>query len=265
MTGTSTVLITGASSGIGREMATWYASRGHTVLAAARRLARLEALSERCAGIVPVALDVSDSAATAATIESLDDEHGGIDVIIANAGVGFPTPGDRARWTEVEALLQVNVNGAAATLTAILPRMVQRGRGRIAGVSSVARHAGLGAYSGYCGSKAFLSIFLQSLRVDLVGTGVSVTCIEPGFVKSEMSDKIEGRAPMPFIAETATAADVFCRAVERGARTIAYPRVHAVASRALRWLPSFAYEPLARRASQPQRELHALDTAKNED
>lgn len=246
-------------------MAKWYAAHGSKVLAAARRLQRLEALAQSCPGIVPVALDVSDSAKTAAAIESLDDAHDGIDVVIANAGVGSPTPGDCAHWSEVEAMLRVNVNGAAATLTAILPRMVQRGHGRIAGVSSVARHAGLGAYSGYCGSKAFLSMFLQSLRVDLRGTGVTATCIEPGFVKSEMSDKIEGRAPMPFIAPTETAADVFCRAVERGARTVAFPRVHSVASRALGWLPWFAYEPLARRASEPQRELHALNSRDRRD
>ncbi len=244
-------------------MAKWFAARGVEVLAAARRTDRLAELAKECEGIVPVALDVSNTAETVERIQALDDEHGGIDLVIANAGVGFPTPGDRARWSEVDAVLQVNVMGAAATLTAILPRMVERGRGHVVGVSSVGGYAGLGAYSCYCGSKAFMSTFLQSLRVDMHGTEIKVTCIEPGFVKSEMSDKIQGRAPMPFIAQTDTAADVFCRGIERGARVVAYPRIHAVASRAASWVPPFIYEPLARRASEPQRELHAL-SAKDE-
>ena len=254
-----TALITGASSGIGRAMAKWWAGRGTTVIAAARRMERLEALAQECEGIVPVAIDVSNTAQTVATIEALDDAHGGLDLVIANAGVGDPTPGDTAAWAEVERVLQVNVMGAAATLTAILPRMVKRDRGQIVGVSSIASRVGLGAYSCYSGSKAFLAMFLSSIRVDLHGTNVRVTCIEPGFVRSEMSDRIEGHAPMPFRAETEDAADVFCRAILRGARTVSYPRIHAVATRALAWVPAPLLEPIARRASEPQRRMLQLE------
>src|SRR5205823_3266044 len=112
--------------------------------------------------------------------------------VIANAGVGDLTPAHLATWAMVERVLRVNVTGAAATVTAVLPRMVRRGRGHVVGISSVAAYKGLGACSSYSGSKAFFSTFLESLRVDLHGTGVRVTCIEPGFVKSEMSDRLEG-------------------------------------------------------------------------
>ncbi|MEW6431085.1 MAG: SDR family NAD(P)-dependent oxidoreductase [Myxococcota bacterium] len=250
-----TALITGASSGIGREMALWWARRGTKVYAAARRTSLLEELAKQGEGnIEPVALDVSKESETVRRIQSLDEAVGGLELVIANAGVGGATPGDLATWEQVEAVLKVNVSGAAATLTAVLPRMVRRGKGHVVGVSSAAGYFGAGAYSSYCASKAFLSVFLQSLRVDLVGTGVKVTTIEPGFVKSEMTDKNVGRVPMPFRAETHVAADTFCRAIARGARTVSYPRVHAISSKLISLVPSPIFEPLARKASEPQRQ-----------
>ena len=246
-------LITGASSGIGREMALWWAKRGTRVYAAARRTELLEALASESDGrIEPVPLDVTDGDEVARRVQDLDAACGGLDLVIANAGVGDPTPARTSSWGMVQRVLDVNVIGAAATLTAVLPRMVERNRGHVVGVSSVAAYVGLGAYSCYSGSKAFLSTFLQSLRVDLVGTDVRVTCIEPGFVKSAMTARVEGRAPMPFIADTDVAADKFCRAILRGTRTIAYPRVHAIPARLMRWIPAPIYEPLAQRASRPQ-------------
>jgi short-subunit dehydrogenase len=264
MTAYRTALVTGASSGIGQALALWFHARGTKVLAAARRIDRLQALAQAHEGIVPVELDIAREDETVARMQSLDDEHGGIDLVIANAGVGGPTPGDLATWREVEAVLRVNVTGTAATITALLPRMVKRGRGHVVAVSSCAGYVGLGAYSSYSASKAFVSTFMQSLRVDLVRTGVKVTCIEPGFVKSEMSARVEGHAPMPFIAETDVAADVFGRAILRGARTIAYPRVHAIASRAIACIPQPIYEPLARRASESQRRMLELESPDRE-
>ncbi len=251
-----TALITGASSGIGRAMALWWARRGTKVYAAARRTALLDELAQAGQGAIePVALDVSKEAEAVARIQALDEQVDGLDLVIANAGVGDATPADLASWAHVEAVLRVNVTGAAATLTAVLPRMVQRGRGHVVGVSSVAGYFGAGAFSSYSASKAFLSVFLQSLRVDLRGTGVKVTTVEPGFVKSEMTAKNNGAIPMPFIAETDDAADRFCQAIARGARTVAYPRVHAVSSRVISLVPAPLFEPIARRASEPQRRL----------
>lgn len=251
-----TALVTGASSGIGREMALWWAKRGTKVYAAARRASLLDELAKQGEGnIEPIALDVSKEAESVQRIQELDARIGGLELVIANAGVGGATPGDLASWEQVEAVLKVNVSGAAATLTAVLPRMVQRGKGHVVGVSSVAGYFGAGAYSSYSASKAFLTVFLQSLRVDLIGTGVKVTTIEPGFVKSEMTDKNVGAVPMPFRAETHVAADKFCRAIARGARSIAYPKVHAISSKFISLVPSPIYEPLARKASEPQRQL----------
>lgn len=257
-----TALITGASSGIGKEMALWWAKRGTKVYAAARRTALLDELAKQGEGnIEPIALDVAKTAETVARIQELDSRLGGLELVIANAGVGHPTPADTSSWEQVEAVLRVNVSGAAATLTAVLPRMVERKKGHVVGVSSVAGYVGLGAFSAYSGSKAFFSVFLQSLRVDLVGTGVKVTTIEPGFVKSEMTARIEGKAPMPFIADTHVAVDKYCRAIARGARSIAYPRVHALSSKFISIVPAPIYEPLARKASEPQRQMLIAENA----
>lgn len=258
-----TVFITGASSGIGHAMALWWAKRGARVFAAARREKQLEALAAAGDGrIVPLSLDVSREAEATARLRALDDEVGGLDLVIANAGVGDPTPARKAEWEHVERVLRVNVSGAAATLTAVLPRMVARDRGHVVGVSSVAGYTGLGAYSAYCASKAFLSTFLESLQVDLRGTSVRATCIEPGFVKSEMTARIEGRAPMPFMASTEDAAERYCKAIVRGARRYAYPRVHAAGSRLIASVPRAIFEPLAQRASEPQRALFDEEQAR---
>lgn len=247
------VLITGASSGIGRGMALWFAKRGATVWATARRTKNLDELAAEGDGrIKPIAMDVSKEAETVEAIQRIDEECGGLDLVVANAGVGGGTPAHLADWPMVEKVLRTNVMGAAATITAVLPRMVQRGRGHVAGVSSVAGYSGLGCYSSYNGSKAFFSVFLESLSIDVHGTGVKVTCIEPGFVKSEMSDKLEGHAPMPFRATTEAAVERYCKAIMAGKRRIAWPRVHALGSAALRWIPSPVLEPLAKNASKPQ-------------
>ena len=250
------VLITGASSGIGREVAIWFAKRGATVYAAARRTSMLEELAAGGHGkIVPMALDVSKEQATVDAIQALDDECGGLDVVMANAGIADITPAHNTTWPMVDRMLKVTVSGAAATLTAVLPRMVKRGRGRIVGVSSIAANRGLGAYSCYSASKAFLSVFMESLRVDLSGTPIKVICIEPGFVKSEMSDLIEGKAPMPFKMATDIAAAKIGRAIVSGKRVSSFPWQHAWASSAIGLVPSVIYEPLAKKASKPQLDM----------
>lgn len=247
------VLITGASSGIGRGMALWWARRGATVWATARRTKNLDELAARGKGrIKPVAMDVAQETETVAKLQEIDAQCGGLDLVIANAGLGDPTPAQLSDWPRVERVLRTNVTGAAATITAVLPRMVERGRGHVVGVSSVASYASLGAYSCYCGSKAFLTKFLECLRIDVHGTPVKVTIIEPGFVKSEMSDKLEGRAPRPFMATTDAAVERFGRGILRGARCIVFPKVHGVVSSSLNLMPWAIREPLSKKVSRTQ-------------
>ena len=248
-----TALVTGASSGLGRGLALWYARQGVRVYAAARRRENLEALAQeaRAAGghLEPVELDVSQGDETVARIRELDDACGGLELIIANAGFGQDSPAKRIQWESVRQTLGVNVTGAAATLCAVLPRMVERGRGHVVGVASLAAFRGLPRQAAYSGSKAFLHIFMESLRVDLRGTGVGVTCVYPGFVKSEMTS--QNKFPMPFLLETEDAVARMAGAIARGEAEYAFPWQMAGVLGVVKRLPNPLYDALARKARTP--------------
>ncbi|MDM7924652.1 MAG: SDR family NAD(P)-dependent oxidoreductase [bacterium] len=245
------VLITGASSGIGREMAVWWARKGCRVYAAARRRDRLDALAAEFPGLVePVILDVSDAAAVVDRVRAMDGACGGLDAVVANAGVSVHAPADLAEWEPVAQVLRVNVLGAAATLSAIAPRMAARRRGHLAGVSSAACHVPLGVNGAYAASKAFLSMFVRSMRVDMRGTGVKVTLVEPGFVRSEMTAAAKHT---PLIVDADRAADRFCSAIERGDRLVRFPKIHSAATIAAGHLPAWALERIGRRTMESRR------------
>jgi short-subunit dehydrogenase len=182
-----TALLTGASSGLGRGLALWLARHEVKVYAAARRLEQLEALAKEAGpNIVPLKLDVSDADGTFAAVQKLDAECGGLELVIANAGVGEDTRPKKLKWDSVSRMMQVNVSGATATLCGALPGMIERGRGHVVGISSLAGLVPLPASSVYCATKAYLGMFLESLRLDVERYGLHVTSIHPGFVKSEM-------------------------------------------------------------------------------
>jgi short-subunit dehydrogenase len=239
-------LITGASSGLGRGLAAWFANRGTRVFAAARRTELLESLRQQYpAAIEPVEMDVAQAAPTIERIRALDQSCGGLDLVIANAGVGEDTHAKHLRWEAVERIIEVNVKGAAATLSAALPAMVERGRGHLVGVSSIAAFRGLPGSAAYCASKAFVGIFLEGLRVDLAGTGVLVTSLHPGFVKTEMTAK--NRFQMPFLLEVEEAVTQMGEAIERGQAVRLFPWPLAMAMQAMKAMPSALYQQVARR------------------
>ena len=233
-----TALITGASSGLGRGLAAWFARRGTRVFAVARRLENLNALrdeAQAAGGVVePVRLDVADYQATLEKVRAIDDECGGLDLVVANAGVGEETPGWQFDWEKAEQVLQVNVMGAAATLSAVLPRMVERNQGHLVGVSSISSFRGMPKMAAYSGSKAFLSTFLESLRVDLVGTGVAVTAIHPGFVRTEMTAK---NKLMPLVIEAEDASERMAKAIMRRDGEFSFPTPTALAGKTLAMIP----------------------------
>jgi short-subunit dehydrogenase len=247
-------LVTGASSGLGASFAQQLVARGYRVYAAARRKDLLKQLEEKTkGGVVAVELDVKDTHRTVEVIQRLDSECGGFELCIANAGVNYPTPADTAEWSQVEHVLQVNVMGAAATLSAVAPLMAKRGVGRIAGISSLAAHLGLSVNSAYSGSKAFLSTFMKCMQSDFSGSNISVTIVEPGFVKSELTQKIEKHVSMPFIAEADVATAFFLNAIFKGQRMVRYPRVHALGVQALKLLPDAVFQKASKKASRSQR------------
>nr|BDT37011.1 SDR family NAD(P)-dependent oxidoreductase [Myxococcus sp. MH1] len=244
-----TALVTGASSGLGRGLALWLARRGLRVFAAGRRVPQLQALAAEAqaagATVEPVELDVSRAELLMEKLRELDSECGGLDLVIANAGVGGVTHGKRLEWDKVRSIIDTNVTGAVATLTAVLPSMVERRRGHVVGISSLAAHRGLAGHAAYSASKAFLATFMESLRVDLAGTGVCVTCIFPGFVKSEMT--AANHFPMPFLMETDAAVELMGSAILRGETEVSFPWQLAIPSRLAKVLPNPLFDAAARR------------------
>lgn len=243
------VFITGASSGLGRGLALHYARAGATVHAAARRGAELEALvAESARGaapgrVVPVVLDVTHADAQVAAIERAQEDAGGaLDLVIANAGVGAPTRGKRMEWREVKRILDLDVTAACVTLAAALPAMVERGAGTVVAMSSLAAFRGLPGSAAYCAGKAALRVFMESLRVDLRGTGVRALTILPGWVKTELT--ASNRFRMPLLMELDDAVAVMAKGIARGDAELGFPPPMAAAARALGALPRAIYEPL---------------------
>src|ERR1700751_4367571 len=184
-----TVFITGASSGFGAAVARRFAGAGARVIAAARRADRLKDLAaELGPRILPVTLDVRDRAAVADVVDGLPEEFARIDVLVNNAGLALGLgPAQDADLDEWDQMIDTNCKGLVYCTRAILPGMVARRRGHVISLGSV---AGTYPYPGgnvYGGTKPFVHQFSLNLRSDLHGTGVRVTCVEPGMADTEFS------------------------------------------------------------------------------
>ena len=179
-----TVLVTGASAGFGAAIVRRFAADGARVIATARRLDRLTALADEVDGdVLPVVLDVQDRAVVEAAITDLPAEYAEIDVLVNNAGLARGLdPAHKADSDDWKVMIDTNCSGLAYCTNAVLPGMVERRRGHIINLGSI---AGTYPYPGgnvYGATKAFVHQFSLNLRADLPGTGVRVTCVEPGLV-----------------------------------------------------------------------------------
>jgi short-subunit dehydrogenase len=251
---TTRALVTGASGGLGAALARRLAARGVEVWLAARRPEQLESevAAIRAAGgrAHALVLDVGDQAATIERLTRLDRETGGIDLVIANAGVaGMPAaiPFARAPWSNTAEILGVNLCGAIASLSPFVPGMLQRGHGQLVGISSIAAKFPNPRTPVYGAAKAGLSFFLRSIDMDLRPRGVAVTIVEPGFIRTPAADGVT--EPMPFIVETEFAAAIIDRAIQRRARMLRFPWQWALLLRLVARLPVVLAGPLVRRLS----------------
>lgn len=247
-------LITGASSGLGAEMARQLAADGWAVALLARRRERLDEVAAAITAgggraLVEV-VDVVDRAAVAAAVQRAEHELGPLQLVIANAGIGVSAPLLEEEGDAFERMLAVNVTGAWNVARASVPGMVARGRGRLVGISSQAAFTGLPGSGGYAASKAALTRWLESVRIELVGTGVGVTIVHPGFVESEMT--ATNRHPMPFLLSTEAGVRRLLRAVHRGRRQVTFPRRLRWAIGVVRRLPPGLQARLLRKARAPR-------------
>ncbi|HTU71951.1 MAG TPA: SDR family NAD(P)-dependent oxidoreductase [Trebonia sp.] len=183
------VFVTGASSGFGAAVARRFAATGARVIASARRAERLNDLAAELGDLVlPVTLDVRDGAAVGAMVKGLPAEFAEIDVLVNNAGLALGTePAQLADLDDWDQMIDTNCKGLVHVTRAVLPGMVARRRGHVINLGSV---AGTYPYPGgntYAGTKAFVHQFSIALRSDVHGTGVRVSCVEPGMADTEFS------------------------------------------------------------------------------
>ena len=249
---TSRALVTGASSGLGAALAQRLAAHGCEVWLAARRADRLDAevRAIRAAGgrAHALVLDVGDYDATFERLEQLDRESGGMDMVIANAGIaGLPAaiPLSRASWQSTREILSVNLCGAVASFAPFIGGMLERGHGHLVGISSIAAEFPNPRTPVYGASKAGLSFLLKSIDMELRPRGVPVTIVEPGFVRTEAAQGVE--EPMPFILETDAAVARIERAIQRRARLVRFPWQWTMLLRMVAQLPAAVSGPLIMR------------------
>ena len=244
-------MITGASSGIGRGLALELARRGAKLGLVARRaelLAEIVSQIDKEKGkAIALAADVQDAAATKEVAGQLREEFGPIDVLIANAGIGTTADPAKLDAAEVARTFGVNVVGAAASVAAVVPEMIKLGRGHLVAISSLAAYRGIPKSASYGASKAALSLFFESLRLDLQPKGIDVTIIHPGFIKTPLTAGRE--AEMPYLMELDYAVKKIIHAIEKKRKSYAFPWQLASIVRLGMLMPNALYDRLASRRS----------------
>ena len=245
------VLITGASSGIGKGVALEVAARGASVGLLARREELLNELVNeiraRNSKAVAATADVRDAAAVRAAANHFRQALGPIDVLIANAGIGTSDHAIQLQPEHAKEVITINVLGAVNSVSAVAPEMVERGEGRLVAISSLAAYRGLAKSAAYCASKAALSSYFESVRIDLRNTGVDVTIIYPGFIKTAITAGRQSK--MPYLMELDEAVKKIVSAIEKGKKSYAFPWQLASIVRAGMLMPTGMYDWIAARNS----------------
>ncbi len=247
------VFLTGASSGIGEALARRYSARGATLGLVARRADRLASLRSSLPGAAETyAADVRDLGALNAAAADFMAKHGVPDLVIANAGVSHGTLTEFAGDVDVfRQILDINVVGMVGTFHPFVAAMRGAGHGTLAGVASVAGYRGLPGAGAYSASKAAAIRYLESLRVELRGTGVRVVTICPGYIATPMTEK--NPYPMPFIITADDFAERFARALDSGRTYAVIPWQMGLVAKLLAVLPNVFFDAAFSKAGRKPR------------
>jgi len=238
--------VTGAGKGIGRALALRLAAEGWTVAVSARTTADLETLvAASPAALHAFPLDVTDDAATAKILAAIETQLGPVDLAVLNAGAYVPTGVAPFNASAFRHQFQVNIGGTVNGLGHLIPRFIDRKRGHLAVVASVAGYRGLPGAAAYGGTKAALINMCEALRTELAPHGVRISVINPGFVKTPLTDR--NTFPMPFLISAEDAARFITRGLATGRFEIAFPPVFAAIMKLLRLLPNGLFFAVARR------------------
>jgi NAD(P)-dependent dehydrogenase (short-subunit alcohol dehydrogenase family) len=195
------VFLTGASGGLGEGMSRAFAKRGYSLALTGRRTEVLEELAAdlRKSGsprVIVLSLDVTDFAAVPRVLADAAQQLGGLDVVVANSGIGGSTPIGRGAFEAARRVIETNLLGAMATVDAAVELFLKQGRGHVVGVTSVAAVRGLPMQGAYSASKSGLSRYLEAVRMEVGDKGIVVTDLAPGFIDTEINRHMPSR---PFV------------------------------------------------------------------
>ena len=240
--------ITGASSGIGYELALELARQGYVLALTARRETLLDELAEKVKSIgtdaLSITCDVSDQQQVRKAIEETVVHFKRIDLAILSAGISEPTVAEDFSAADFEKLLRTNLLGVSYCLEELVQIMIRQRNGVIAAISSLAADRGVPGSAGYCATKAALSSLFEGMRVDLKRFGVGLVTIEPGYVRTPMT---AGFGNMPLVMEADASARLILRRIERGDRVIRFPLPASILMKLLRVLPVTLFDLIVAR------------------
>lgn len=245
------VWITGASTGIGRELARQYAEAGHCVFATARSQENLTSLVEECAAfpgeVMALAADVCEPDRMADVFRKICEQKGVPDLVVLNAGTHKPTSATNFILEDHLHLMNINFNGVLNGLNACLPMFLERGSGQIAVVASVAGYRGLPRAGAYGASKAALINLCESMQPELKAEGIDLRVVCPGFVKTPLTDL--NKFPMPFLMPVDQAVKAMIRGLESSKFLIAFPWRMSVSMQILKRMPNRLFLAIASKIS----------------
>ncbi len=249
MNSAGVIWITGASSGIGAALAREMAAHGWQIAASGRNRERLDALcADAPEAIHAFELDVTDAKANERVVAEIQQQLGPIDIAVFNAGVGSQFNATHFDAADVQDRMTVNYGGAVNGIGAVLPAMLEHGKGQIAMTASVAGFRGLPGGAPYSASKAAMIALAEGLKLDLEGNGIAVSVITPGFVRTPMTDK--NQFPMPLMIDVEDAARRIRRGLTAKRFEITFPRRLSYTVKLLQRLPYALYFPIIRRIAR---------------
>ena len=238
-------VVTGAASGMGRALCRQLGGAGVRLGLIDRNADGLATLANECETIgvrcARATADVRDREAVRSALAGFAEQLGPVDLLVACAGITGATFVDDLAIEETEAILQINLLGVVYAIDTVLPSMLERGRGQIVALASLAGCRGMPFSAGYSASKAALATYLESLRPALRKRGIAVTTILPGFVRTPLMESAPVQPGIPMIEPDAAARHII-KAIRRRSRVYAFPLSTSLVVSILRWLPASVFD-----------------------